>query len=122
MDVDSAIPFEVSSYEELARWIVSSTETQHGILYLVNHNGKFILCTLTSISGYFNYTGLPVLLFSYIEKEPAGTFIRFDVREDAKNPISYTNGFDETESNLGYIQYIPIIKLKSIPPIFNFEV
>lgn len=121
MDISSAIPFEVSSNEELARWIVSSTETQHGTLYLVNYKGRFILCTLTSFTGYYNFTGLPILLFTYIDQEPTGTFLRFDVRDDSKNVIRYTNGFDETESNLGYIQYIPIIKLKSIPSIFTFE-
>ena len=122
MDLDSAIPFEVLSYEELARWIVSSSQSQHGTLYLVNHNDTFILCTLTSFTGYYNYTGLPVLLFCTLDQEPSGSFLRIDVRSDSKNKISFTDGFDENDSNLGFIQYIPIIRLKNVPSIFTFEV
>ena len=121
MDISSAVPFEVYSTSDLARWIVSSTPNQHGTLYCVNYNGQNILCSLVSFPGYFNYTGLPILLFTYIEAEPSGTFVRFDVRAESKNQLSYVSGFDESEANLGYIQYIPIIKLKTIPAIFNFE-
>lgn len=121
MDISSAVPFEVYSTSDLARWIVSSTSNQHGTLYCVNYNGKTILCSLVSFPGYYNYTGLPILLFTYVEAEPSGSFVRFDVRADSKNQLSYVSGFDESEANLGYIQYIPIIKLKTIPAIFNFE-
>jgi hypothetical protein len=119
MEVDSAVPLEVDSYDDLARWIVSSSQNQHGILYYLKKSDKFILASLVSFSGYYNFTGLPILLFTYIDKEPDGSFLRYDVRADAKNRIGYTSGFNENDSNLGYIQYIPIIKLKKIPAIFN---
>lgn len=121
MDLNSAVPFEVDSTSDLTRWIISSSSNQHGTLYFINNNGKFILCTLISFSGYYNYIGLPILLYTFIEDEPSGLFIRFDIRSDTKNQLSYVNGFDESEANLGYIQYIPIIKLKKIPSIFSFD-
>lgn len=121
MDLNTAVPFEVESTADLARWIVSSSEYQHGTLYLFKYNNKNVLGTLISFKGYFNYTGLPILLFTMLESEPTGSFIRFDLRSENKQDISFTTGFDETDSNLGYIQYIPIIKLKKVPAIFNVE-
>ena len=121
MNESTALPFEVESTDDLARWIVSSSQNQHGTLYVFNKNNKFVLATLISFSGYYNYIGLPILLFTYIDTVPSGSFLRYDVRSDAKSKLLYTDGFDENDSNLGYIQYIPIIKLKKVPAIFNFE-
>ena len=120
MDLDSAVPLEVFSVADLARWLISSNSNQHGILYLVNYKGKFILCSMTSFSGYYNFAGLPLLLFTYLDSEPTGSFLRFDIRADEQQ-IKYSQGFVEGESTLGFIHYLPIIKLKTIPSIFNFE-
>lgn len=121
MDLNTAVPFEVESTDDLARWIISSSQNQHGTLYLFNHNNKKVLATLISFNGYYNYTGLPILLFTTLESEPTGSFLRYDLRSDSKQNLSYTDGFDETDSNLGYVQYIPIIKLKQKPSIFTIE-
>lgn len=121
MDVSSAVPFEVQSTNDLARWIVSSTQNQHGVIYVLNHDNKFVLGTLISFSGYYNYAGLPLFIHTFVDVEPEGSFLRYDIRADAKIKLSFTNGFDETEANLGYIQYIPLIKVKKIPSIFNIE-
>lgn len=121
MDVSSAIPFEVASPEDLAKWLISSSENQHGTIYFFKQQGKLILGTLVSFSGYFNYVGLPILLYTIVDTEPTGAFLRYDVRDDAKTRLSFTAGFDETEANLGYIQYLPIITLKKVPSIFTIE-
>ncbi len=121
MDINSAVPFEVQSSDDLARWIISSSLNQHGTIYVFKKESKFVLASLISFSGYYNYAGLPILLFTLIDSEPDGNFLRYDIRADAKTKLSFTSGFDETESNLGYIQYIPLIRLKKIPFIFNLE-
>ena len=48
MDISSAVPFEVQSTDDLARWIVSSTPNQHGIIYVLKQENKIILGTLIS--------------------------------------------------------------------------
>ncbi len=112
MEVGSAIPLEVESYEDLARWLISSSQSQHGTIFSFKHQNRSILATLVCFPGYYSYAGLPILLYTVVTTEPSGTFLRYDVRDDAKNRISFTSGFDETEANLGYIQYLPIIKIK----------
>ena len=122
-EIKSAIPFEVDSLDDLLRWIVSSSQGQHGTIFYFKKADKVIYSTLNIVSGYYNLRGLPILLYTKQEEEPKANFIRYDIRKeaDAKSKILFTSGFDDRDSNLGFIQYIPIIKLKKIPKIFEFD-
>lgn len=120
-DIDPAVPLEVDSLEDLIRWIVSSAQGQQTSLFYFKKNDKHYFLSFNIMPGYYNYQGLPLLLLTEHPVPPEGPFLRFDIRKDAASDkrISYTDGFDDRDSNLGYIQYLPIVKLKSLPPIFK---
>lgn len=119
MEIEAAVPFELSSLEDLVRWVVSSSQGQQGTIFYFQKEGKHVFSTFIVLPGYYNFQGLPVLLMTEHSNAPEGAFLRFDIRHDADKTISYTAGFDDRDSNLGYIQYLPVIKLDKIPPIFN---
>ena len=120
-DIKAAIPLEVHSLEDLIRWVVSSSQGQQSSLFYFNKDGTHYFATFIILPGYYEYNGLPLLLVTKHPEAPKGPFLRFDIRKDATpdKRMSYSNGFDDRDSNLGYIQYLPIVQLKKLPPIFK---
>ncbi|MFW9929472.1 MAG: hypothetical protein ACFFD1_08785 [Candidatus Thorarchaeota archaeon] len=122
LEIPAAIPMELFSLQDLIRWLVSSGQGQQGTIFYFRMGDKHYYATLIILPGYYDFNGLPLLLFVEHNNPPQNNFIRFDIRkESADNAISFTQGFDDRDSNLGYIQYLPVVKLKSIPSIFKFN-
>ena len=120
--IKSAVPMELDKLDDLVRWLVSSSQGQQGTIFFFKLNQKNYYATLIILPGYFEFRGLPLLIYVSHPDPPSSHFIRFDIRkESADHALSFQNGFDERDSNLGYIQYIPVVVLKSVPPIFNFK-
>ena len=121
VEIESAVPLELNSLEDLIRWIVSSSQGQQSALFYYNKENVHYFSTLIILPGYYQFKGLPLLLVAKHSEAPKGSFIRFDIRKDAdpNKKMSYTNGFDDRDSNLGYIQYLPIVQLKKLPAIFK---
>ncbi|MHA2362313.1 MAG: hypothetical protein ACXAC7_00020 [Candidatus Hodarchaeales archaeon] len=119
VEIDPAITLEVNSLEDLIHWVVSSSQGQQGTLFYFEKNDKHYFTTFIILPGYYELNGLPLLLVSEHNDAPKSKFLRFDIRKGVEDRISYTDGFDDRDSNLGYIQYLPIVSLKKIPPIFD---
>ena len=123
INIPSAMPMELHSLQDLIRWLVSSSQGQQATIFYFKKEEKHFYATMIILPGYFNFKGLPLLLYVEHDSSPKNNFIRFDIRkESAENPIDFIEGFEDRDSNLGYIQYIPVIQLKSIPQIFSFEI
>lgn len=113
---------ELYSLDDLIRWLVSSSQGQQGTIFYFKNNDKHLYATMIILPGYYDFNGLPLLLFVESESPPESNFIRFDIRkESADKAISFIEGFEDRDSNLGYIQYIPVVQLKTIPKIFDFS-
>ncbi|OLS27522.1 MAG: hypothetical protein HeimC3_03010 [Candidatus Heimdallarchaeota archaeon LC_3] len=122
IEIPSAMPMELYSLQDLIRWLVSSSQGQQATIFYFQKDDKHFYATLIILPGYYNFKGLPLLLYVEHDSNPKSNFIRFDIRkESAESAITFTEGFDDRDSNLGYIQYIPIVQLKTIPHIFRFE-
>ena len=124
-DIDTirpALPMQLTALDDLIRWLVSTSDQgAHGTKYNFLHESKHIYATLIILPSYYALHGLPLLIYCEHSQAPENNFIRFDIRkESTDNAISFISGFDDRDSNLGYIQYIPVIKLKEIPEIFRF--
>jgi hypothetical protein len=121
-DIPAAIPMELHSLEDLIRWLVSSSQGQQGTIFHFQRDEKHYYATLIILPGYYDFNGLPLLLYVEHKNPPQNNFIRFDIRkESAENAITFIEGFEDRDSNLGYIQYIPVVQMKTIPPIFKFN-
>ena len=120
--IKSALPMQLTTLDDLARWFVSSSvQGAHGTIFYFLREGKHIYATLIILPSYYTLHGLHLLVYCEHSQAPENNFIRFDIRKESNdNAISFISGFDDRDSNLGYIQYIPVIKLKEIPEIFRF--
>lgn len=122
-DITSAIPVEVNSIDDLIRWIISNSDNQHGTLFYFVKNEKHILSSYLSLKNYYEQRGLPIFAYITLKKRPEKFFLKYDLRDDIDNTerLKFTTGFDENDSNLGFIQYLPIIELKRMPDFFNIS-
>ena len=96
IEIPSAIPMELYTLPDLIRWLVSSSQGQQGTIFHFQRDGKHYYATLIILPGYYDFNGLPLLLFVEHDSAPQNNFIRFDIRiESAKNAITFIEGFDE---------------------------
>ncbi|MHA1169041.1 MAG: hypothetical protein ACTSRU_14535 [Candidatus Hodarchaeales archaeon] len=121
-DLQPAIPIELESIEDLVRQIIAnlSPEKQPS-LYLFMKDGQKYLGTLFSVQDYFQYRGLPVFSYVSMNSSPytGEDFLRFDTRKERGKNLSFVNSIEERDLSTGYIQYIPVVKVKGAFPFFR---
>lgn len=121
-DIQPAIPVELESIEDLVKQIIAnlSPEKQPS-LYLITKDGEKYLGTLFTIQKYFQYRGLPVFTFVNTKGSTYTTedFLRFDTRKERGKNLSFVNSIDERDLSTGYIQYVPVVKIKGAIPFIR---
>ena len=115
-DIKPAINIEMKSLDDLIHWLIANSTDKQVPLCIYEQESKYIYFSLIIIPGYYDLKGLPLLGYYSSSDKPKSRYLRFDVREEAVNKaISYVKGFDDRDSNMGYIQYFPLIELKTKP-------
>ena len=71
------------------------------------------------LPGYYELQGVPLLIYTTATNEPTGAYIKYDLREDAKEIVTFTDGINQRDLNTGFVQYIPIIKAKKLPAFMD---
>ena len=124
-DIQRPVQFQLESLEDLVRWMISSSENQHGTIFYSKQNNEHIYSAYINFPNYYELHGLPVHCFAISDKEPTNAFLRYDISDsvDRNKRLVFVDGFDESHSSLGYIQYFPIIKFKinDIPDMFKIS-
>jgi len=114
-EIKPAIPLKLKSLDDLVRLVVTWTlrQTPASVLYF-EKNGKHYYASITTLGGYYELRGIPLILYVEDDKEPKGTFIAYTT--DPKEEIKFMNSTTER-----MYKYIPIIRLTT-PPVFFREV
>jgi len=113
IELKKALKIKIESFSDLIRLAV--TWATHRaipmVLYFKTGNNKHIYATFSVISSYYDFHGLPVVMFYEGDKEPEGVFIAYS--SDPKEEWMFKNAMDERK-----YQYIPIIKLAEPLPFY----
>lgn len=114
-EIKPAIPLKLQSLEDLVRLVVTWTlrQTPASVLYF-KKNGKHYYASVTTLGGYYNLRGIPLILYVEDDKEPEGPFIAYTT--DPEEEIKFMKSTTER-----MYKYIPIIRLTA-PPVFFREV
>ncbi len=128
VQLESAYGIELDSLTDLVRLVssnsperpstifkwISSNKGQNNVYY-----GSFAI-----FPGYYDYRALPVLFYVVIEhsiEETEQSLIKYDMQAKDKQ-ISFLNHLVEKDLenvHTGLIRFIPIVKLKKAPQIFD---
>lgn len=108
-----ATRIKLASIEDLARLIITwaMRHNPQAVFYL-EENGKHYLFTLTTTLGYYQFHGLPLIVYVELDKPPKGKFIAYTT--DPEETVLYKNSMEERR-----YQYVPIIKVSERPAFFK---
>lgn len=122
IELKKAVPFELDSLEDLVSMISTAPPEQATILYF-EKKGQGIFASFTVLPGYFEFRALPLLIYTREEElRPTGRFLKLDLRGETE--IEFVSTLDEKELQLiptGLIRFIPVVRLKKIPEIFDID-
>ncbi|MHA2299022.1 MAG: hypothetical protein ACXAEU_12305 [Candidatus Hodarchaeales archaeon] len=110
-----AINVELESLEDLVRQVVANLTPDHQPLaYYLEKDGMGYLGTFFTVPAYYEYRGLPIFAFVQTEENlyQKEDFLRFDTRKERGKNLTCVNSINEVDLSTGYIQYIPVVKVK----------
>ena len=122
-DIKKPMSIKLETLEDLVIWMISSSENQNGTIYYSKQLNKHIFSIYIVFPNYYEFRGLPTHGYVILDEAPQYSFLRCDIRDDIEKSkrISFVNGFNESDSSFGYVQYFPIVKLIDVPDIFKLE-
>lgn len=128
MQLDSAYGIELDNLTDLIRLVSSSSPDRPSTIFKWysedSENSKVYYGSFAIFPGYYNYKALPVLFFitsdSSIEEQNQ-SLVRYDLQAEDKQ-VSFLNRVTEKDLenvHTGLVRFIPIVKLKKAPNIFQ---
>ncbi|MFW9990970.1 MAG: hypothetical protein ACFFD4_02805 [Candidatus Odinarchaeota archaeon] len=117
-----AINVELESIEDLIRQVIANlSPDRQPLAYYFEKNGTGYLGTFFTIPSYYQYIGLPVFAYVVLKGEiyQKEDFLRFDTRKDRSKNLTCVNSIEEADLSTGYIQYVPVIKVKGSLPFIQ---
>lgn len=111
---EKPIPLELNSLKDIVKMVSTSPANQPNLFHFKKKEQSF-LASFIIMPGYYNYRGLPLLIFTKVNESALDNcnFIKYDLREDAEEQISFVKGVNQRDLNTGFVQFIPIIKVKN---------
>ncbi len=107
-NVGTSQAFELDSLSDLARMLAArGPREQAPSILLFNHNSKFILGTISTMHGWYDFYGLPIFIYVTLDEKPKGHFLQYESNSDKATCV-------DNASSPGKF-YFPIIKLKRKP-------
>ena len=126
MQLDSAYGIELASFIDLVRLVTNSSPERPSTIFKWSpiNSKKVYYGSFAIFPGYYDYKGLPALFFvvfeSSIEKENQ-SLVRYDLQAK-ENQLSFLTHIEEKDLenvHTGLVRFIPIVKLKKVPKIFE---
>ncbi len=107
-DVGVSQSFELDSLSDLARMLAArGPREQAPSILLFKDDTKFILGTISTMHGWYDFYGLPIFIYVSLDEEPNGHFLQYESNQDKASCV-------DNASSPGKF-YFPIIKLKRKP-------
>ena len=104
---------ELASMNDLIRLIISNSAQRGGFLYCGKKDGKILFYISHVIPSWYEFKGLPVVIYSESDVYPEENFIAYyrptTTDEEHWKFTAYVKDNDPK------VMYIPIVKVKEIP-------
>ncbi|MFW9849546.1 MAG: hypothetical protein ACFFF4_10405 [Candidatus Thorarchaeota archaeon] len=115
-DIRPPVNLKIATMKDLARMLVSWSQRDRpaSMLYF-EHNGRHVYGTLISNHGYYEMYGLPLWIYTELEKPPEGNFLSYTARP--KETVNFVDSIDSEPMTV----HLPIIRLAEKLEILDFE-